>query len=401
MSNYSPEDVLIYGAYRTPIGDLNGSLATLKAHELGSVVIQKLLETTGLPAENVSEVILGQVFTAGQGMNPARQAAVKAGIPYSVPAHTLSFVCGSGLKTVANAYQSIKCGDNSVVIAGGQESMTNAPHCVGMRSGLKFGNGTLTDIMLNDGLTDAFHGYLMGITAENVAKQWNISREEQDKFAANSQQKIGKSLEENAFAGEIVPVEVKQRRETVTVTEDQSPKVNTTSETLSKLRPAFIKDGSGTVTAGNSSIINDGAACVLLSTLDEAQRLNVKEEPLARIVSWAQVGVDPSIMGVAPVGAVQKAVAKAGWTLDEVDLVELNEAFASQSIAVVKELNVPMEKVNVCGGSIGLGHPIGCSGCRILVTLLHAMKRINKRKGVAALCIGGGMGIALCVERLN
>jgi len=400
MSCYSDDDVVIIDAYRTPVGDFNGSFSSLKAHELGAVVIKKLLEECNIDPMSISEVILGHVLTAAQGQNPARQAAVKAGIPYSVPAYAINFLCGSGLKAVATAFQAIKCGDSSLVVAGGQESMSNSPHCVHMRNGLKFGNSTLQDTMLLDGLTDAFHQYHMGITAENVAKQWSITREEQDVFAVQSQQKIAHALQHGYFEAEIAPVTVVGRKESRDVSTDEFPRPQTTLESLARLRPAFVKDGSGTVTAGNASGLNDGAAAVLVTSVAEAKRLGLKE-PLSKIVSWAQVGVDPAIMGTGPITAVQKALQKANWACEDVDLFEINEAFAAQSIAVIRELGVKSEKVNVSGGSIGIGHPIGASGCRILVTLLHAMRRLNKQRGVAALCVGGGMGIAMCVERLD
>lgn len=393
-------DVVIVDAYRTPVGKFNGCFAPLKAHDLGAEVIRKLLDSCAVKADDVSEVILGQALTAGQGQNPARQASVKAGLPYSVPAYSVGFLCGSGLKAVVNGYQTLKCGDARVVIAGGQESMSNAPHCVHMRDGMRFGNVNLVDSMLTDGLVDVFYNYHMGITAENVAKQWNISREEQDTFSADSQRKIAEAQKNGFYTNEIAAVTVTKRKETTTFSTDEFPTPNTSTQVLSKLRPAFVKDGRGSVTAGNASGVNDGAAACLLTTVEEARRLSLKK-PLARIVSWAQVGIDPSIMGTAPIEAVRKAIAKAGWQLENVDLFELNEAFAAQSIAVIKELKIPIEKVNVNGGSIGIGHPIGASGCRILVTLLHAMKRLSKRKGVAALCIGGGMGIAICVEQCD
>jgi len=399
MASYSDTDIVIVDAYRTPIGNLNGCFATLKAHDLGGVVIKRIVEECKLKHEDIDEVVFGQALTAAQGQNPVRQAAVKGGLPYSVPASGVSFLCGSGLKAVANAYQSIKAGDSAVVIAGGQECMTAAPHAMQVRSGVKLGDATMVDTMVKDGLTDSFNDYHMGITAENVAKKWEISREDQDRFAVECQQKIGVAQKEGWFDAEITPVEVKDRRSTTTISKDEFPKPDTTYEGLAKLRTVFIKDATGTVTAGNASGINDGAAGVLVANYSKAKSLELKE-PMARIVCWAQVGIDPSIMGSAPIDAVKKVLTKANWNIDDVDLFELNEAFAAQSIAVVRDLGVPMEKVNVCGGALGLGHPIGASGCRILVTLLHSMKRLNKTKGVAALCIGGGMGIAMCVERL-
>jgi len=393
----SCEDVFIIDGCRTAVGKLNGCFSSLQAHELGGVVIKHLVDKYQLQSKHVSEVIMGQVLTAGAGQNPARQASVKGGLDYTVPACGISFLCGSGMKAVVNGLQSIKTGDSTLVIAGGQESMTNAPHCVNMRSGVRFGDSSLKDIMLNDGLMDAFNKYHMGQTAENVAKQWNISREEQDVFSVSSQQKIGVAQMEGYFTQEIVPVDIVTRKESITITKDEFAKPNTTLEALSRLRPSFSTDSSASVTAGNASGINDGAAAVLLATPSVMNELGIKEA-MCRIVSWAQVAIDPSIMGVAPLYAIKKAVSKAKWNLNDIDLFELNEAFAAQSLAVIKELQIPIEKVNVCGGSIGIGHPIGASGCRILVTLIHAMKRLNKSKGVAALCIGGGMGIAICVE---
>jgi len=397
---YSDSDIVIVDGYRTPIGNLSGCFNTLKAHDLGGVVIKRLVEECKLPHEEIDEVIFGQALTSAQGQNPARQAAVKGGLPYSVPASGVSFLCGSGLKAVANAYQSIKAGDASLIIAGGQESMSNAPHAMHMRNGTKLGDATMVDTMVKDGLTDAFNDYHMGITAENVAKKWEITREEQDRFAVECQKKIGVAQSEGWFDSEITPVVIQDRRSTTTVDKDEYPKPETTYEALAKLRSVFIRDATGTVTAGNASGINDGAAGVILADYAKVKKLGLKE-PMARIVCWAQVGIDPSIMGTAPIQAVQKVLSKANWSVDDVDLFELNEAFAAQSIAVVRDLGVPMEKVNVCGGAVGLGHPIGASGCRILVTLLHALKRMDKQKGVAALCIGGGMGIAMCVERIG
>lgn len=397
---YKCDDVVIVEAYRTPVGKLSGCFSSLKAHELGGLVIKRILEESKIASEDVSEVIFGQALTAGQGQNPARQAAVNGGVPYSVPSCGVSFLCGSGLKSVVNAYQAIKLGDSSVVIAGGQESMSNAPHSIHMRNGTKFGDASLEDTMMKDGLTDAFHAYHMGITAENVAKQWHVSREEQDLFAVRSQHKVELAQKEGHFKEEITPVVVPGRKVSVTITEDEFPTPNTTLEGLSRLRPCFINDGTGTVTPGNASGINDGAAAVLVTSIKYVEKYSFKK-PLCRIVSWAQVGIDPSIMGTAPTHAIKSALSKANWSITDVDLFELNEAFAAQSIAVVKDLGIAEEKVNVCGGAIGIGHPIGASGCRILVTLLHAMKRLNKRRGVAGLCIGGGMGIALCVERLD
>jgi len=397
---YIDDDIVILDAYRTPIGNLNGCFSTLKAHQLGGVVIKRILEECNVQHDDIDEVVMGQALTSAQGQNPARQAAVSGGLPYSVPAYGVSFLCGSGLKAVANAYQSIKAGDASMIIAGGQESMTNAPHAIHMRNGVKLGDANLVDTMLKDGLMDSFYDYHMGITAENVAKQWNISREEQDTYAVECQKKIGIAQKESAFETEITPVVVQDRKSSITISADEFPKPDTSLESLSRLRPAFIRDGTGTVTAGNASGINDGAACVMVANFSKVHGMSLKQ-PMARIVCWAQVGIDPSIMGSAPIEAVKKALSKANWDIGEVDLFELNEAFAAQSIAVVRDLGIPADKVNVSGGALGLGHPIGASGCRILVTLLHNMKRMEKKRGVAALCIGGGMGIAMCVERLN
>lgn len=389
-------DVVIVAAKRTPIGSFNGCFASVPAHDLASTVIKDVLSSTGVKPGDVSEVILGQVLTAGLGQNPARQAAVAAGLPHEVPALGVNMVCGSGLRAVIMGAQSVALGEAGVVLAGGMENMSLAKHSVHMRAGVKFGDVGLEDMMIKDGLTDASHNYHMGITAENVAKQYSLSREEQDDFAARSQQKAGEAMKDGCFKDEIVPVSVPGRKGPTLVTEDEYPKPDTTAESLAKLRAAFVRDGTGTVTAGNASGLNDGAALVMLMSAEEATRRNLT--PLARIVSSAVAGVEPAIMGTGPIPAVKKALVKAGWEISEVDLFELNEAFASQSLAVVKDLGAPAEKVNVHGGSIALGHPIGASGCRVLVTLLHAMKRRGAKKGVASLCIGGGMGIAICVQ---
>lgn len=390
-------EICIVSAARTAVGNLNGCLSSLPGHDLGAACIQEVLKRANTGPENVSEVIMGQVLTAGEGQNPARQASVKAGIPYEIPSTSVNMLCGSGLKAVAMGYQAIKAGDSSVVVAGGQESMSRARHCAHLRAGKKFGDMTFVDSMLSDGLTDAFHNYHMGITAENVSKQWKISREEQDQFALKSQQKCAAARQSGYFQKEIVSVHIKSRTGTDEIKEDEFPRPSTTLEGLQKLRPAFITDGSGTVTAGNASGINDGAAAVLLMSTENARKYGLVS--LARIVSWAQAGVDPAIMGTGPISAVRKAVEKANWTLDSVDLFELNEAFAAQSVAVVRDLGIDVNKVNVNGGAIALGHPIGASGARVLVTLLYAMERTGAKRGVAALCIGGGMGIAMCVER--
>uniref|UniRef100_A0A1A8RVF5 Acetyl-CoA acetyltransferase 2 n=1 Tax=Nothobranchius rachovii TaxID=451742 RepID=A0A1A8RVF5_9TELE len=390
--------VVIVSAARTPIGCLNGALSTVPLRDLCSVVIKDVLKRAGVKPEEVSEVIIGNVLTAGQGQNPARQASVEAGIPYPVPAWSCQMVCGSGLKAVSLAAQSIQAGEASVVVAGGMESMSRAPHTMHMRVGVKMGDVSLQDSMVADGLIDAFHNYHMGITAENVAKQWGITREEQDLFAVKSQNKAESAQKAGHFDPEIVPIVVQSRKGPVEVKLDEFPRHGSNIDSMSKLKPCFIKDGSGTITAGNASGVNDGAAATVLMSQSEAERRGV--EPMAKIVSWAQAGLDPSIMGTGPIPAIRKAVEKAGWKLDQVDLFEINEAFAAQSIAVIKELGLNEDKVNVNGGAISLGHPIGMSGCRVLVTLLHALQRTGGSKGVASLCIGGGMGVAMCVERV-
>ncbi|XP_072019003.1 acetyl-CoA acetyltransferase, cytosolic-like [Amphiura filiformis] len=391
------DPVVIVSAARTPVGALNGSLSTLKAHDLGAISITEALKRSKVSPEDVSEVILGQVLTAGQGQNPARQASVHAGIPHSVPSTTVNMVCGSGLRTVALGAQAILCGDSEIVVAGGQESMSQAPHTVQMRTGIKFGDASMKDTLINDGLTDAFHNYHMGITAENVAKQWGVTREAQDQFALTSQQRCEAAQKAGAFNDEITPVTIVGRKGNTVVAADEHPRHGSNLEGMTKLRAAFIKDGSGTVTAGNASGINDGAVALVLMKQSEATKRGIPV--LARIVSWAQAGVDPAIMGTGPIPAIKKALDKAKWSTSDVDLFEVNEAFAAQSIAVVNDLGLDQSKVNVNGGAIALGHPIGASGARILVTLLYALKNKQASKGVAALCIGGGMGIAMCVER--
>ena len=388
-------DVVIVGATRTAVGAFNGAFASVPAHVLGETVIRSVLERAQVAAAEVSEVILGQVLTASQGQNPARQASVHAGVPKEVPAYGVNILCGSGLKSVALGCQAILNGDSRVVVAGGQESMSMAPHVAYLRAGTKMGGVEFLDTMLRDGLLDAFAGYHMGTTAENVAQQWQITREEQDRFAVASQNKAEAAVKGGRFKDEITPVTIKTRKGDVVVDTDEYPRFGATLEGMAKLRPAFGKDG--TVTAGNASGINDGAAAVVLMTTAEASRRGLK--PLARIVSWAQVGVDPSIMGTGPIPASRKALEKAGWTADDLDLVEANEAFAAQAIAVNKDLGWDTAKVNVNGGAIAIGHPIGASGGRVLVTLLHEMGRRDARKGLATLCIGGGMGIAMCVAR--
>ena len=392
------KNVMIVGATRTPIGSFRGSLSPLSAVELGAVAVRRLLEESSLSAGDTDELIFGQVLTAGCGQHPARQTAIAAGLPVSTPATTVNLVCGAGLKAVQLAAQAIRCGDAEVVIAGGQESMSNAPYLLdGARSGLRFGHTGLQDSMIVDGLWDAFNDYHMGITAENVARQHGISREQQDAFAAGSQQKAASAIESARFEAEITPVTVKQgKKPPLVIRHDEQPRPGTTAEQLAQLRPAFRQED-GTVTAGNASTLNDGAAAVLLMSEEKAQASGLPM--LARIVSYAVTGVDPSVMGIGPVSACQTALARAGWTLDEVDLIEANEAFAAQALAVGNLLGWDARKVNVNGGAIALGHPIGASGCRILVTLLHEMQRRDAKKGLVTLCIGGGQGIALTVER--
>uniref|UniRef100_UPI00358E91BB acetyl-CoA acetyltransferase, cytosolic isoform X1 n=2 Tax=Myxine glutinosa TaxID=7769 RepID=UPI00358E91BB len=390
-------EVVIVSAVRTAVGCLNGTLAQLPAHHLGAAVCGEALRQVEVAPEDVDELIMGQVLTAGQGQNPARQTAVKAGLPYVVPAWGCQMVCASGLKSVCLGARAIRAAEACVVLAGGQENMSLAPHAVHMRAGTKMGNCTLLDTMTTDGLTDAFHKYLMGVTAENVAQRWSVSREDQDLFALCSQQRAEAAQNGGFFTREILPVTVPQRKGAIQVMVDEFPRHGCTMEKLSAFSPCFLKDGTGTVTAGNSTGVNDGAAAVLMMSAKEAGRRNIP--PLARVISWAQAGVDPDIMGTGPIPAVRKALAIAGWTIEQVDLFELNEAFAAQTVAVIRELGIHQDKVNIQGGAIALGHPIGASGCRILVTLLHALQRIEGRRGVAALCVGGGMGLAMCVER--
>ncbi|HEO9143007.1 TPA: acetyl-CoA C-acetyltransferase [Enterobacter asburiae] len=392
------KNVMIVGAARTPVGGFRGSLASLSAVELGAVAVQHLLATSGLHADQIDELLFGQVLTAGCGQNPARQTAIRAGLPVKTPATTVNLVCGAGLKAVQLAAQAIRCGDADVVIAGGQESMSNAPYLLdGARSGLRFGHTDLQDSMITDGLWDAFNDYHMGITAENIARQYGISREQQDAFAARSQQKAASAVESGRFDAEIVPVAVKQgKKPPLIISRDEQPRPGTTAEQLAQLRPAFLHE-EGTVTAGNASTLNDGAAAVLLMSEEKARESGLLI--LGRIASYAVTGVDPSVMGIGPVSACQTALARAGWTLDDVDLIEANEAFAAQALAVGKLLGWDESKVNVNGGAIALGHPIGASGCRILVTLLYEMQRQGAKKGLVTLCVGGGQGIALTVER--
>ncbi|XP_066228991.1 acetyl-CoA acetyltransferase, cytosolic [Saccopteryx leptura] len=393
----SSDPVVIVSAARTIIGSFNGALSTVPVHDLGSAVIKEVLKRAAVAPEEVSEVVFGHVLTAGCGQNPVRQASVGAGIPYSVPAWSCQMICGSGLKAVCLAAQSIGTGDSSIVVAGGMESMSKAPHLVHLRTGVRIGETQLADSVLCDGLTDAFHSYHMGITAENVAKKWQVTREDQDKVAVLSQNRTENAQKAGYFDKEIVPVFVPTRNGLTEVKTDEFPRHGTNIEAVSKLKPYFLKDGTGTVTPANASGMNDGAAAVVVMKKSEAANRGLK--PLAEIVSWSQAGVEPSIMGTGPIPAIKQAVAKAGWSLEDVDLFEINEAFAALSVAIIKELGLNPEKVNCQGGAIALGHPLGASGCRILVTLLHALERTGGRRGVAALCIGGGMGIAVCVQR--
>ncbi len=389
------DDIVIVGATRTPVGSFNGAFANLPAHELGQVAIKAALERAGVEGKRVSEVIMGQILSAGEGQNPARQASIGAGIPVESPAWGVNQLCGSGLRAVALGYQAILNGDSEVVVAGGQESMSMAPHCAHLRGGVKMGNFDMVDTMIKDGLWDAFNGYHMGNTAENVAQRWQITRAQQDEFAVGSQNKAEAAQKSGRFKDEITPVTVKTRKGDVVVTDDEYPRHGATLDAMSKLRPAFAKDG--TVTAGNASGINDGAAAVVLMKASDAAKEG--KRVLARIVSWAHAGVDPAIMGTGPIPASRAALKKAGWKIDDLDLIEANEAFAAQACAVNKDLGWDTGKVNVNGGAIALGHPIGASGARVFVTLLYEMQKRNAKKGLATLCIGGGMGIAMCVER--
>lgn len=390
-------DVVIVAAKRTAIGGFGGSLSSLRADQLGSAVIKALMSETGIAADQVNEVILGHVLTAGQGQNTARQAAIHGGIPASVPSMTINKVCGSGLKAVHMAVQAIRCGDADLLIAGGQESMSQAPHVLpNSRNGQRMGDWTMIDTMIRDGLWDAFNGYHMGMTAENIVDQYGISRDEQDAFAAASQQKAVAAQQAGRFSDEIVPLSIPQRKgDPITVDRDDNPRDGVTADSLGKLKPAFKKDG--TVTAGNASSLNDGAAAVMVCSADKAAELGLT--PLATIRAYANAGVDPAIMGTGPIPASRRCLERAGWSVDDLDLIEANEAFAAQAISVNRDLGWDTDKVNVNGGAIALGHPIGASGCRILVTLLHEMARRDARKGLATLCIGGGMGVALAIER--
>jgi acetyl-CoA C-acetyltransferase len=388
-------DVVIAGAARTPVGAFNGSLSSLPASQLGAVAIKEAMKRAKVEAAEVDEAIMGQILIAGQGQNPARQAAVEAGIPYDKTAYQINQLCGSGLRAVAIGSQAVQVGDSRIVVCGGQESMSMAPHVAHLRNGQKMGDLSMVDSMIKDGLWDAFNGYHMGNTAENVAKQWQITREQQDAFAAASQNKAEAAQKSGRFSDEIVPVTIKTRKGETVVDTDEYPRHGVTAESLAGLRPAFNKEGS--VTAGNASGINDGAAAVVLMSSDDAAKRGVK--PLARIVSWATCGVDPAIMGTGPIPSSRRALEKAGWSVGDLDLVEANEAFAAQALAVNKDMGWDPAKVNVNGGAIAIGHPIGASGARVLVTLLHEMAKRDAKKGLATLCIGGGMGIAMCLER--
>ena len=388
-------DVVITEAKRTAVGSLGKSLRNIQSFELGAAVIKEFFNKSPLTKDDIDEVILGQVLTAGLGQNPARQAAIKAGIPKEKPAYIVNQVCGSGIRSVVSGFQSIKSGDSKIIIAGGQENMSLAPHAIHLRDGKKLGDTKLVDTMIKDGLWDAFHSYHMGITAENVAEKFQITRDEQDKFALKSQNKALTAQKENKFKEEIVNLKIKSTKSEIDFNKDEHPREGINLETLSKLKPVFKKDG--TVTAGNASGINDGAAAVAIMSSDEAKKRNM--DKLVSIKSWASCGVDPALMGTGPIPSSKKALDLAGWSVKDIDLFEVNEAFAAQSIAVLKTLSIPEEKVNVNGGAIALGHPIGASGTRILVTLIHEMIRRDVKKGLATLCIGGGMGIAMCVER--
>ena len=391
----STPSIVIASAARTAVGSFNGAFANTSAHELGAAAISAALERAGVSANEVDEVILGQVLTAGEGQNPARQAAMKAGIPQEATAWGMNQLCGSGLRAVALGMQQIATGDAKIIVAGGMESMSMAPHCAHLRGGVKMGDFKMIDTMIKDGLTDAFYGYHMGITAENVAKQWQLSRDDQDAFAVSSQNKAEAAQKAGRFKDEIVAVTIKGRKGDTVVDADEYIRAGATVDGVSGLRPAFRKDG--TVTAANASGLNDGAAALIVMSREEAERRGAPI--LARIASWASAGVDPAIMGIGPVPASQRALEKAGWTIADLDLIEANEAFAAQALAVGKELGWSSDRVNVNGGAIAIGHPIGASGARVLTTLLHEMRRRDAKKGLATLCIGGGMGIALCVER--
>ena len=386
------KEVVIVCALRTPIGTYNGALKNIKSHELGSIIIKGILERSKFSSNEIDEVIMGQVLTTGAGQNPARQAAVHAGIPISKPAHIINQVCGSGLRAVISGYQSIKLGEAKNIISGGQENMSITPHSIFYKDKIVISKDNLINTMINDGLLDAFNDYHMGVTAENIAQKFNISRQDQDEFAFLSQKKTENAINQNKFKDEIINI----NQDGIILSKDEHPRIGINISDLEKLKTVFLKDG--TVTPGNSSGINDGAAALLLTTSEEAKKKSIK--PLARIVSWSSVGVEPALMGLGPIEAVRQATHKAKWNIEDIDLFEINEAFAAQSIAVIKELGIELKKVNVNGGAIALGHPIGASGARILVTLLHEMIKQKKNKGCASLCIGGGMGIALCIERI-
>ena len=385
------DDIVITSAFRTAIGTFRGSLKGMQAHDLGALTIEAVMQNSNLNPNDVDELIMGQVLTSATGQNPARQAAILAKMPVEKTAYVINQVCGSGLRSVAAGYQAIMCNDSKIIIAGGQESMTNAPHAIYFRDGEKLDEAKLIDTMIKDGLWDAFNGYHMGVTAENVATKWQITRKDQDDFALLSQLKAEKAQKEEKFKDEIIPTIFKGKNQ---LNIDEHPRAGMTLEQLTKLKPSFKKDG--TVTPGNASGINDGAAAVVLMSNDEAKKRSLK--PLARIVSWATCGVNPSLMGSGPIPASKKALKKAGWEISDLDLIESNEAFAAQSLAVIKDLGLPKDRVNVNGGAIALGHPIGASGARILVTLIHEMQKRKVKKGLATLCIGGGMGIAMCIE---
>ena len=387
--------IFITSACRTAVGSLGKSLKNVKAEELGSAVISNAINKSNIKPSELDEIIMGQVLTGGSGQNPARQAAMKSGVPKEKPAYVVNQVCGSGIRSVASGFQSIKSRDSKILVAGGQENMSLAPHVIHLRDGKKLGDAELIDTMIKDGLWDAFNGYHMGITAENVAEKFQVTRDEQDKFALNSQEKALKAQKDGKFENEIINLKTKSKKAELDFEKDEHPRVGINLDTLSRLKPVFKKDG--TVTAGNASGINDGAAAVTLMRSDEAEKRNV--EKLVSIKSWASCGVDPALMGTGPIPSAKKALDLAGWTVKDVDLFEINEAFAAQSLAVIKTLSIPIEKVNVNGGAIALGHPIGASGTRILVTLIHEMIKRDVKKGLATLCIGGGMGIAMCVER--
>ena len=389
------KSVVITSATRTAIGSLGKSLKNISGDELGSFVIKETIQRSNISPKEVDEVVMGQVLTGGTGQNPARQAAMKSGIPKEKPAYVVNQVCGSGIRSVASGFQSIKSGDSKIVVAGGQESMSLAPHAIHLRDGKKLGDAELIDTMVKDGLWDAFHGYHMGVTAENVATKFQVTRQEQDKFALNSQLKAFKAIKENKFNEEIIKVKIKSKKSEIEFSKDEHPREGISLDGLSRLKPFFQKEG--TVTAGNASGINDGAAAVTLMSDEESKKRGL--EKLVTIKSWASCGVDPSLMGTGPIPASKKALELAGWKVGDLDLLEVNEAFAAQSIAVLKTLGIPEEKVNVNGGAIALGHPIGASGTRILVTLIHEMIKRDSKRGLATLCIGGGMGIAMCIER--